>query len=303
MQYPWAIESPAPGIIDRQSVTEALQTGLIAIDSSIPIGCGQRELIVGDRQTGKTSISIDSILNQKYSTIFTVYTSLGQSSSSILQVVHQYLCAYSGAALSEFFVITGELPSLLILDDLSRHACAYREIYLLLRRPAGREAYPGEIFFVHSRLLERSAKLSYNLGGGSLTCFPVIETLAGDVSGYISTNVISITDGQIALSADLFLSGILPAIDVGLSVTRVGSIAQWYGMKYVAGFYKLELAQFVELQSFSQFAADLGQESKNRLTKGLRLVEILKFRILTFFKILNPKFDVFGQNLVAHTKN
>lgn len=286
MQYPWAIESPAPGIIDRQSVTEALQTGLIAIDSSIPIGCGQRELIVGDRQTGKTSISIDSILNQKYSTIFTVYTSLGQSSSSILQVflslvqkdaifylsmlmatasssaVHQYLCAYSGAALSEFFVITGELPSLLILDDLSRHACAYREIYLLLRRPAGREAYPGEIFFVHSRLLERSAKLSYNLGGGSLTCFPVIETLAGDVSGYISTNVISITDGQIALSADLFLSGILPAIDVGLSVTRVGSIAQWYGMKYVAGFYKLELAQ--------------GQESKNRLTKGLRLVEILK---------------------------
>ena len=280
-----------------------MQTGLIAIDSSIPIGCGQRELIVGDRQTGKTSISIDidSILNQKYSTIFTVYTSLGQSSSSILQVflslvqkdaifylsmlmatasssaVHQYLCAYySGAALSEFFVITGELPSLLILDDLSRHACAYREIYLLLRRPAGREAYPGEIFFVHSRLLERSAKLSYNLGGGSLTCFPVIETLAGDVSGYISTNVISITDGQIALSADLFLSGILPAIDVGLSVTRVGSIAQWYGMKYVAGFYKLELAQFVELQSFSQFAADLGQESKNRLTKGLRLVEILK---------------------------
>lgn len=165
---------------------------------------------------------------------------------------------------------------MLILDDLSRHACAYREIYLLLRRPAGREAYPGEIFFVHSRLLERSAKLSYNLGGGSLTCFPVIETLAGDVSGYISTNVISITDGQIALSADLFLSGILPAIDVGLSVTRVGSIAQWYGMKYVAGFYKLELAQFVELQSFSQFAADLGQESKNRLTKGLRLVEILK---------------------------
>ena len=216
MQYPWAIESPAPGIIDRQSVTEALQTGLIAIDSSIPIGCGQRELIVGDRQTGKTSISIDSILNQKYSTIFTVYTSLGQSSSSILQVF---------------------LSLVQILDDLSRHACAYREIYLLLRRPAGREAYPGEIFFVHSRLLERSAKLSYNLGGGSLTCFPVIETLAGDVSGYISTNVISITDGQIALSADLFLSGILPAIDVGLSVTRVGSIAQWYGMKYVAGFY------------------------------------------------------------------
>lgn len=300
IQYPWAIESPAPGIIDRRSVTEGLQTGIIAIDSSIPIGCGQRELIVGDRQTGKTSISIDSILNQKYSRIFSVYTSLGQSSSSILQIflslvqkdaifylsmlmatgsssaVYQYLCAYSGAGLAEFFMITGELPSLLILDDLSRHANAYREIYLLLRRPAGREAYPGEIFFVHSRLLERSAKLSYNLGGGSLTCFPIIETLAGDVSGYISTNVISITDGQIALSADLFLSGILPAIDVGLSVTRVGSIAQWYGMKYVAGFYKLELAQFVELQAFSQFASDLGEESKNRLTKGLRLVEILK---------------------------
>jgi len=297
---PWAIESPAPGIIDRQSVTEALQTGVIAIDSSIPIGCGQRELILGDRQTGKTSICIDTILNQKYRSVFTVYTSLGQSSSSTLQVflsllqkdaifyfsmlvatasssaVCQYLCAYSGAALSEFFMITGEFPSLLILDDLSRHACAYREIYLLLRRPAGREAYPGEIFFVHSRLLERSAKLSYNLGGGSLTSFPVIETLAGDLSGYISTNVISITDGQIALSADLFLSGIQPAIDVGLSVTRVGSAAQWYGMKYVAASYKLELAQFVELQSFSQFAADLGQESKNKLTRGLRLVEMLK---------------------------
>ena len=269
MQYPWAIESPAPGIIDRQSVTEALQTGLIAIDSSIPIGCGQRELIVGDRQTGKTSISIDSILNQKYSTIFTVYTSLGQSSSSILQV---FLSLVQKDAIFYLSMLMATASS----SAVHQYLCAYREIYLLLRRPAGREAYPGEIFFVHSRLLERSAKLSYNLGGGSLTCFPVIETLAGDVSGYISTNVISITDGQIALSADLFLSGILPAIDVGLSVTRVGSIAQWYGMKYVAGFYKLELAQFVELQSFSQFAADLGQESKNRLTKGLRLVEILK---------------------------
>ena len=269
MQYPWAIESPAPGIIDRQSVTEALQTGLIAIDSSIPIGCGQRELIVGDRQTGKTSISIDSILNQKYSSIFTVYTSLGQSSSSILQV---FLSLVQKDAIFYLSMLMATASS----SAVHQYLCAYREIYLLLRRPAGREAYPGEIFFVHSRLLERSAKLSYNLGGGSLTCFPVIETLAGDVSGYISTNVISITDGQIALSADLFLSGILPAIDVGLSVTRVGSIAQWYGMKYVAGFYKLELAQFVELQSFSQFAADLGQESKNRLTKGLRLVEILK---------------------------
>ena len=211
-----------------------------------------REKIVGDRQTGKTSISIDSILNQKYSTIFTVYTSLGQSSSSILQV---FLSLVQKDAIFYLSMLMATASS----SAVHQYLCAYREI-----------------FFVHSRLLERSAKLSYNLGGGSLTCFPVIETLAGDVSGYISTNVISITDGQIALSADLFLSGILPAIDVGLSVTRVGSIAQWYGMKYVAGFYKLELAQFVELQSFSQFAADLGQESKNRLTKGLRLVEILK---------------------------
>jgi F-type H+-transporting ATPase subunit alpha len=300
VQYPWVVQSPAPGIIDRQSVSEALQTGVISIDSMIPIGRGQRELIVGDRQTGKTSIGVDTILNQKYTSLFCVYVPIGQKASSILEVflalirkdaifylsvvvasasssaVHQFLCAYSGSALSEFFVITGELPSFIIFDDLSRHAMAYREIYLLLRRPPGREAYPGEIFFVHSRLLERSAKLSYNLGGGSLTSFPVIETLAADVSAYITTNVISITDGQIFLSPDLFLAGIKPAIDVGLSVTRVGSIAQWYGMKLVAGFYKLELAQCIELQSFSQFVADLGKETKNRLTKGRSLLEILK---------------------------
>lgn len=201
--------------------------------------------------------------------------------SASSSAVHQFLCAYTGSALSEFFVLVGELPSFLMLDDLSRHAMAYREIYLLLRRPPGREAYPGEIFFVHSRLLERSAKLSANLGGGSSTAFPVIETLAGDVSAYITTNVISITDGQIFLSIDLFLAGIKPAIDVGLSVTRVGSIAQWDRMKLVAGFYKLELAQFIELQSFSQFVADLGKETKNRLTKGRRLVEIL-FQMLTY---------------------
>lgn len=266
----------------------------------IPLGRGQREFIVGDRQTGKTSIGVDTILNQKYENVFSIYLPLGQKASSILQVflalirkdaifylsllvasasssaVHQFLCAYTGAALSEFFVLVGELPSFLMLDDLSRHAMAYREIYLLLRRPPGREAYPGEIFFVHSRLLERSAKLSAHLGGGSITAFPVIETLAGDVSAYITTNVISITDGQIFLSIDLFLAGIKPAIDVGLSVTRVGSIAQWDRMKLVAGFYKLELAQFIELQSFSQFVADLGKETKNRLTKGRRLVEILK---------------------------
>ena len=300
VQYPWVVESPAPGIIDRQSVFEPLQTGVISIDSMIPIGRGQRELIVGDRQVGKTSIGVDTILNQKYKKVFCIYLPLGQKASSILEVflalirkdaifylsvlvasasssaVHQFLCAYTGSALSEFFVLVGELPSFLIYDDLCRHRIAYREIYLLLRRPPGREAYPGEIFFVHSRLLERSGKLGGSLGGGSSTAFPVIETLGGDVSGYITTNVISITDGQIFLSIDLFLGGIKPGIDVGLSVTRVGSIGQWDRMKLVAGFYKVDLAQFIELQSFSQFVADLGKETKNRLTKGRRLVEILK---------------------------
>ena len=299
-QYRWVVESPAPGIISRQSVCEPLQTGILSIDSMIPIGRGQRELIVGDRQTGKTSIGVDTILNQKYKKLFCMYVPIGQKASSILEVflalarrnaifylsvlvatasssaVCQFMCAYTATALSEFSMFINELPSFLMLDDLSRHAMAYREIYLLLRRPPGREAYPGEIFFVHSRLLERAAKLSATLGGGSCTAFPVIETLAGDVSAYITTNVISITDGQIFLSIDLFLAGIKPAIDVGLSVTRVGSIAQWDRMKLVAGFYKLELAQFIELQSFSQFVADLGKETKNRLTKGRRLVEILK---------------------------
>jgi F-type H+-transporting ATPase subunit alpha len=299
-QSPWLLESPASGIIDRQSVFEPLQTGIVSVDSMIPLGRGQRELVVGDRGTGKTSIGLDTILNQKYEKVLCVYLPLAQKASSVLEVflalvrrdavfylsmlvasasssaVCQFLCAYTGSALSEFFMFVGELPSFLMLDDLSRHAVAYREIYLLLRRPPGREAYPGEIFFVHSRLLERSAKLSTNLGGGSSTAFPVIETLAGDVSAYITTNVISITDGQIFLSIDLFLAGIKPAIDVGLSVTRVGSVAQWDGMKLVAGSYKLELAQFVELQSFSQFAADLGEETKNRLARGRRLVEMLK---------------------------
>merc|ERR1719350_2604284 len=299
-QYRWVIESPAPGIIDRQSVFEPLQTGVLSIDSMVPIGRGQRELVVGDRQTGKTSIGVEVILNQKLEKVLCVYVALGQKASSVLDIflallrrdavfylslvlasasssaVCQYLSAYTGSALSEFLMLVGELPSFIIYDDLSRHAIAYREIYLLLRRPPGREAYPGEIFFVHSRLLERSAKLATALGGGSSTAFPVIETLAGDVSAYITTNVISITDGQIFLSIDLFLAGIKPAIDVGLSVTRVGSAAQWDGMKLVAGSYKLELAQFVELQSFSQFAADLGDETKKRLARGLRLVELLK---------------------------
>ena len=299
VQYRWLIESPAPGIIDRQSVCEPLQTGIVSIDSMVPIGRGQRELIVGDRQTGKTSIGVDTILNQKYEKVFCIYLPIGQKASSILEVflalirkdaifylsmvlasasssVHQFLCAYTGAALSEFFMALRELPCFLMLDGLSRHGIAYREIYLLLRRPPGRKAYPGEIFFVHSRLLERSAKLSPNLGGGSITAFPVVETLGGDVSAYITTNLISITDGQIFLSINLFLNGVKPAIDIGLSVTRVGSAAQWDGMKLVAGSYKLELAQYIELQSFSQFAADLGKETKNRLTRGRSLVQMLK---------------------------
>ena len=296
----WLVLNAAPGIISRQSVFEPIQTGIISIDSMIPIGRGQRELIVGDRQTGKTSIGVDTILNQKYKKVFCIYLPIGQKASSILEVflalirkdaifylsvlyasasssaVHQFLCAYTGNALSEFFVYVRSLAIFLMVDGLSKHAMAYREIYLLLRRPPGREAYPGEIFFVHSRLLERSAKLNDSLGGGSLTAFPTIETLASDVSAYISTNVISITDGQIFLSLDLFLAGIKPAIDVALSVTRVGSIAQWDRINLVASFYKLELAQFIELQSFSQFITDLGKETLDRLTKGLRLVEILK---------------------------
>ena len=299
-QYRWIVESPAPGIIDRQSVFEPLQTGVLAIDSMVPIGRGQRELIVGDRQTGKTSIGVDTILNQKYEKVLSVYVACGQKASSVLDVflslvrrdalfyfsmlvasasssaVYIFLSAYTGCSLAEFFMLVGEFPSFLCLDDLSRHAVAYREIYLLLRRPPGREAYPGEIFFVHSRLLERSAKLSTRLGGGSITAFPVIETLAGDVSAYIPTNVISITDGQIFLSINLFLSGVKPAIDVGLSVTRVGSAAQWDRMRLVSGSYKLELAQYVELQAFSQFASDLGVETQNRLNRGRRLVEMLK---------------------------
>ena len=299
VQYPWLLESPASGIIDRQSVFEALQTGVVGVDSMIPLGRGQRELIVGDRQTGKTSIGLDTILNQKYKKVFCIYLPLGQKASSILEVflalirkdaifylsvlvasatssaVHQFLSAYTGAATCEFFVYVGRMPGYLMLDDLSRHSMAYREIYLLLRRPPGREAFPGEIFFVHARLLERSAKLSRDLGGASVTAIPVIETLGADVSAYITTNVISITDGQIFLSIDLFLRGIKPGIDLALSVTRVGSIAQWHRMKLVAGFYKLELAQFIELQSFSQFVADLGKETKERLRKGRRLLEML----------------------------
>jgi F-type H+-transporting ATPase subunit alpha len=299
-QYRWVIEAPSPGIVERESVFEPLATGLISIDSMVPIGRGQRELVVGDRQTGKTSLGIDTILNQNSSGVLSLYLPIGQKSAAILEVfislvrrdslanlsivvasagsssLFQFLCAYTGSSLAEFFMLVRATACFIIFDDLSRHAVAYREIYLLLRRPPGREAYPGEIFFVHSRLLERSSKLNNSLGGGSLTSFPVIETLAGDVSAYITTNVISITDGQIFLSIDLFLSGIKPSIDVGLSVTRVGSAAQWSGMRMVSGSYKLELAQFVELEAFSQFSSDLGSDTKDRLARGRVLVELLK---------------------------
>nr|QUE29961.1 AtpA [Erythrocladia irregularis] len=293
------IESGAPGIIGRQSVCEPLQTGITAIDSMIPIGRGQRELIIGDRQTGKTSVAIDTIINQKTENVVCVYVAIGQKASSVAQVVSsleekgalsytiivaanaddpatlQYIAPYTGAALAEHFMYTGR-PTLVIYDDLTKQAQAYRQMSLLLRRPPGREAYPGDVFYLHSRLLERAAKLDASLGGGSMTALPIIETQAGDVSAYIPTNVISITDGQIFLSGDLFNAGIRPAINVGISVSRVGSAAQIKAMKKVAGKLKLELAQFAELEAFSQFASDLDKATQNQLARGQRLREILK---------------------------
>lgn len=293
------LESNAPGIIARRSVYEPLQTGLIAIDSMIPIGRGQRELIIGDRQTGKTAIAVDTILNQKNKDVICVYVAIGQKASSVAQVVTslqerealsytvivaatadspatlQYLAPYTGASLAEYFMYKGQ-HTLVIYDDLSKQAQAYREMSLLLRRPPGREAYPGDVFYLHSRLLERSAKLNDDLGGGSMTALPIVETQEGDVSAYIPTNVISITDGQIFLSADIFNAGIRPAINVGISVSRVGSAAQPKAMKQVAGKLKLELAQFAELEAFSQFASDLDQATQNQLARGERLREILK---------------------------
>lgn len=293
------IEASAPGIISRRSVYEPMQTGLISIDAMIPIGRGQRELIIGDRQTGKTSIAVDTILNQKGNGVICVYVAIGQKASSIAQVVNtlderdaldytiivaatadtpatlQYLAPYTGAALAEYFMYTGR-HTLVIYDDLTKQAQAYREMSLLLRRPPGREAYPGDVFYLHSRLLERAAKLSDELGEGSMTALPIVETQEGDVSAYIPTNVISITDGQIFLSADIFNSGIRPAINVGISVSRVGSAAQVKAMKQVAGKLKLELAQFAELEAFSQFASDLDQATQNQLARGQRLRELLK---------------------------
>lgn len=293
------IESPAPGIVARKSVCEPMQTGITAIDAMIPIGRGQRELIIGDRQTGKTSVAVDTILNQKGEDVICVYVAIGQKASTVANVVNvlrergaldytivvaanandpatlQFLAPYTGATLAEYFMYKGK-ATLVVYDDLSKQAQAYRQMSLLLRRPPGREAYPGDVFYLHSRLLERAAKLSDELGGGSMTALPIIETQAGDVSAYIPTNVISITDGQIFLSSDLFNSGLRPAVNAGISVSRVGSAAQTKAMKKVAGKVKLELAQFDDLQAFAQFASDLDKATQNQLARGQRLREILK---------------------------
>ena len=293
------IEKIAPGIIDRQPVKEPLQTGLKAIDAMVPIGRGQRELIIGDRQTGKTALAVDTIINQKGKDVICIYVAIGQKASTVAQVVKtlesygamdytivvkatasdpaamQFLAPYAGAALGEFFRDSGR-HALTIYDDLSKQAAAYREISLLLRRPPGREAYPGDVFYLHSRLLERAAKLSDQRGGGSMTSLPVIETQAGDISAYIPTNVISITDGQIFLESDLFNSGIRPAINVGNSVSRVGGSAQIKAMKQVAGTLRIDLAQFRELAAFAQFGSDLDAQTQKQLARGERLVEILK---------------------------
>lgn len=294
-----AIERIAPGVVDRQPVKEPLQTGLKAIDSMVPIGRGQRELIIGDRQTGKTAVAVDTIINQKGKDVICIYVAIGQKASTVAQVVKtlddsgameytivvkatasdpaamQFLAPYSGAAMGEYYRDNGR-HALTIYDDLSKQAAAYREISLLLRRPPGREAYPGDVFYLHSRLLERAAKMSDLKGGGSLTSLPVIETQAGDISAYIPTNVISITDGQIFLEADLFNSGIRPAINVGNSVSRVGGAAQIKAMKQVAGSLRLDLAQFRELQAFAQFGSDLDKATQAQLARGRRLMEILK---------------------------
>lgn len=293
------VERLAPGVIERKSVKEPMQTGIKAIDSMVPIGKGQRELIIGDRQTGKTAIAIDTIINQKGKDMICIYVAIGQKQSTVAQIVNtlesfgamdytivvsatasepaplQYLAPYAGCAMGEEFMENGR-HVLIVYDDLSKHAVAYRTMSLLLRRPPGREAYPGDIFYIHSRLLERAAKLSDELGGGSMTALPIIETLAGDVTAYIPTNVISITDGQIFLESDLFASGVRPAINPGISVSRVGGSAQIKAMKQVAGMLRLELAQYRELAAFAQFSSDLDKETRQRIEKGKRLIEVLK---------------------------
>lgn len=293
------IENDAPGVLQRRSVYQPLQTGIKAIDTMIPIGKGQRELIIGDRQTGKTAIAIDTIINQKGKDVICIYVAIGQRKSTVAQLAKtleehdampysiivsatasdvaplQYIAPYAGCAIAEYFMYQGK-DVLIVYDDLSKHAVAYRAMSLLLRRPPGREAYPGDVFYLHSRLLERSAKLSDELGGGSITALPIIETQAGDVSAYIPTNVISITDGQIFLENELFFSGQRPAVNAGISVSRVGGSAQIRAMKKVSGTIKLMLAQYRELQSFSQFGSDIDADTKNRLESGKQLMEILK---------------------------
>ncbi|MFP6581102.1 MAG: F0F1 ATP synthase subunit alpha [Candidatus Hydrogenedentota bacterium] len=293
------VERIAPGIVDRQPVREPLQTGLKSVDSMVPLGRGQRELIIGDRQTGKTAVALDTIINQKKTGVICIYVAIGQKRSTVARVVEelkaqgamaytivvvasasetaplQYIAPYVGAAIGEYFMDQGK-HALIVYDDLSKHAVAYRQLSLLLRRPPGREAYPGDVFYCHSRLLERAAKLSDAKGGGSLTALPIIETQANDVSAYIPTNVISITDGQIYLQSDLFYAGVRPAINAGISVSRVGGNAQVKGMKSVAGTLRLELAQFRELEAFSQFGSDLDESTQFSLRRGARLVEILK---------------------------
>ena len=294
-----AIESPAPGICERKGVHQPLQTGIKAIDSMVPIGRGQRELIIGDRQTGKTTLAADTIINQKGENVICIYVAIGQKRSTVASLVEnlarngamdytivvaataseasplQYIAPYSGCAMGEYFMYKGR-DVLIIYDDLSKHAVAYRALSLLIRRPPGREAYPGDVFYLHSRLLERAAKLDDAHGGGSLTALPVIETQAGDVSAYIPTNVISITDGQIFLETELFHSGVMPAVNPGISVSRVGGNAQIKAMKKVAGTLKLSYSQYRELQSFAQFGSDLDADTKARLDQGARIVEVLK---------------------------
>jgi F-type H+-transporting ATPase subunit alpha len=318
------VERLAPGVVDRQPVNEPLQTGIKAIDGMIPIGRGQRELIIGDRQTGKTAIAIDTILNQKGGDVICIYVAIGQKTSTVAQVVKtleeygamdysivvaanasdpaplQYIAPYSGCTMGEFFRDSGR-HALIIYDDLSKQAAAYRELSLLLRRPPGREAFPGDVFYLHSRLLERAAKVSDKLGGGSLTALPIIETQAGDVSAYIPTNVISITDGQIFLESSLFYSGIKPAINVGISVSRVGGNAQIKGMKKVAGRLRLDLAQYREMAAFAQFGSELDAATQAQLARGERMVEALKQdqyaplpvekQIVTIFAGTNGYFD------------
>jgi len=294
------IERPAPGVIDRQSVKQPLQTGIVSIDAMIPIGRGQRELIIGDRQTGKTAIAVDTILNQKGKDVLCIYVAIGQKASSTARIIEifreygamdytivvsasasapaavQYIAPYSGCAMAEYFMYNEHKDVLIVYDDLTKHATAYRTMSLLLRRPPGREAYPGDVFYLHSRLLERAARLSNERGGGSITALPIIETQGGDISAYIPTNVISITDGQIFLESELFFSGFRPAVNVGLSVSRVGGAAQTKSIRSVAGRLRLDLAQYRELAVFAQFGSDLDKATRERLAQGERLMEVLK---------------------------